>query len=160
MKDIFIDNNIAKNFAAPLDPHYKELIQWLNEYDSELVKNDFSKLHEFAHLVVSQKLLVEYLNSSRDCSKPNAIPAIINRLQIQGRIHKKSKSEIEEFKNKFFTKQIEKRLLSNVEDHCHIVCVLLSNRKLCLTYDENLTTDLNEFPGNVVKVEKRPENLF
>lgn len=159
MKDIFIDNNIAKNFATPLDPHYKELIKWINEFDSELVEKDPKKLLDFAHLVVSQKLLVEYSKSSRDCSKPNAIPVIIARLQIQGRIQKKKKNEIEEFKNQFFSKKIEKNLLSNAEDHCHIVCVLLSNRKLCLTYDENLTKDLKGFPGYNVNVEKRPENL-
>lgn len=159
MKDIFIDNNIAKNFATPLDPHYKELILWINEFDSELVEKEPEKLLEFAHLVVSQKLLIEYLKSSKDCSKPNAIPSIINRLQIQGRIQKKTKAEIEEFKNQFFSKKIENNLLSNAEDHCHIVCVLLSNRKLCLTYDENLAKDLEGFPGHNVTVDKRPENL-
>lgn len=159
MKDIFIDNNVAKNFATPLDPHYKELIQWINDYDEELVEKEPEKLLDYANLVVSQKLLVEYLKSSRDCSKPNAIPSIISRLQIQGRLQKKTKAEIEEFKNQYFSKKTEKSLLSNVEDHCHIVCVLISNRKLCLTYDDNLTADLNGFPGHTVKVEKRPENL-
>ncbi|WP_430907503.1 hypothetical protein [Maribacter sp. 2-571] len=159
MNDIFIDNNIAKNFATPIDPHYKELIQWINEFDKDLVEKEPEKLLDYAHLVVSQKLLVEYLNSSRDCSKPNAIPSIISRLQIQGRLQKKSKTEIEDFKNEFFTKRIEKSLLSNQEDHPHIVCVLISNRKLCLTYDDNLTADLKDFPGFTVRVEKRPESL-
>lgn len=159
MKDIFIDNNIAKNFATPLDPHYKELIKWINEFDEELVEKEPNRLLDFAHLVVSQKLLVEYLKSSRDCSKPNAIPSIINRLQIQGRIQKKTKTEIEEFTKQYFSKKTVKNLLSNKEDHCHIVCVLISNRKLCLTYDDNLTADLKGFPGHIVTVEKRPENL-
>jgi|GEM_PF-723704 len=159
MKDIFIDNNVAKNFATPIDPHYKELIQWINEYDEELVEKEPEKLLDYANLVVSQKLLVEYLKSSRDCSKPNAIPSIISRLQIQGRLQKKTKTEIEEFKNQHFSKKIEKSLLSNIEDHIHIVCVLISNRKLCLTYDDNLTADLKGFPGHNVEVEKRPENL-
>lgn len=159
MKDIFIDNNVAKNFATPLDPHYKDLIKWINEFDKELVEKEPEKILDFAHLVVSQKLLVEYLKSSRDCSKPNAIPAIINRLQIQGRLQKKSKTEIDDFKNHNFSKKIEKSLLSNQEDHCHIVCVLISNRKLCLTYDDNLTADLIGFPGHNITVEKRPENL-
>ncbi|WP_412560843.1 hypothetical protein [Winogradskyella sp. MIT101101] len=159
MKDIFIDNNVAKNFATPLDPHYKDLIKWINTFDKELVEKEPDKILDYAHLVVSQKLLVEYLKSSRDCSKPNAIPSIINRLQIQGRIQKKTKTEIEDFQKQYFSKKIEKGLLSNKEDHCHIVCVLISSRKLCLTYDENLTTDLEEFPGHNASVEKRPEKL-
>jgi len=32
-KDIFIDNNIAKNFTNPLDGEYKKLVQWLMRYN-------------------------------------------------------------------------------------------------------------------------------
>ena len=160
MKDIFIDNNVAKNFATPIDENYKALIIWINDYDSELVDKDPVKKDDFAHLVVSQKLLVEYLNSSKDCSKLNAMPSIINRLTQQGRIIKKSKAEINTFTAKHFSKKLIGSLLSNHEDHCHIVTVLLSNRKLCLTYDENLAKDLNNFPGYTVLVEKRPEKLL
>lgn len=159
MKDIFIDNNVAKNFATPIDPHYKKLIEWINEFDENIVKKDPKKKLDFAHLVVSQKLLVEYTKSARNCSKLNVITAIIGRLTIEGRIVKKSKEEIEEFMNKHFTKSRVKSLLSNVEDYIHIVCVLLSNRKLCLTYDENLTKDLIWFPQHSVTVSERPEKL-
>lgn len=159
MKDIFIDNNIAKNFATPIDQHYKNLIEWINEFDQDLVKKHPNKKSGFAHLIVSQKLLVEYLKSSKNCAKPNAIPSIINRLTREGRLLKKTKTEIEQFKNQNFSKRIEKNLLSNQEDHVHIVSVLISNRKLCLTYDENLFKDLIAFPGHVVIVEKRPEKL-
>src|SRR5690554_5087022 len=102
MKDIFIDNNVAKNFATPLDSNYKDLIKWLNEFDADIVEKDPKKIGNYAHLVVSQKLLVEYLKSSRNCSKPNAIPSIINRLTIQGRLIKKTKTEIEAFQKKYF----------------------------------------------------------
>ncbi|MCD8451432.1 hypothetical protein LNI90_04975 [Tenacibaculum dicentrarchi] len=159
MKDILIDNNVAKNFATPIDQHYKDLIEWINEFDEDLIEAEPNRIFDFAHLVVSQKLLVEYLKSSRDCSKPNAIPSIINRLTREGRLLKKSKVDIEEFKANNFSKKILKGLLSNQEDHCHIVSVLISNRKLCLTYDDNLSKDLNGFPGHHVTVEKRPENL-
>ncbi len=159
MKDIFIDNCVAKNFTAPIDQHYKDLIEWINEFDEDLVEKEPNKISSFAHLVVSQKLLVEYLRPSRDCSKPNAIPSIVNRLTREGRLQKKSKAEIQEFMSDNFSKKVQKGLLSNQEDHCHIVCVLISNRKMCLTYDENLSKDLNEFPGYKVLVEKRPENL-
>lgn len=159
MKDIFIDNNIAKNFATPLDKNYKDLIDWLNNYDEESVKKDSTVKDTFAHLVVSQKLLKEYLDSSKNSSKPNAIPSLINRLIIQGRLIKKTKNEIEDFTNKHFTKTITRKLLSNEEDHCHIVTVLLSQRKICLTYDKNLTKDLDNFPGFNPIVKKRPEEI-
>lgn len=159
MKDIFIDNNIAKNFATPLDKNYKDLITWIKNYDEELVKKEPNRKIEFAHLVVSQKLLVEYTKSSKDSSKPNAIPSIINLLTQQGRLIKKSKTEINNLTSSKFSKKIIKNLLSNIEDHCHIATVLLSERKLCLTYDENLTKDLLNFPGHNITVEKRPEKL-
>ena len=159
MKDILIDNNVAKNFATPIDPHYKDLIEWINEFDEDLIKEEPDRIYDYAHLVVSQKLLVEYKKSSRDCAKLNAIPNIINRLTREGRLQKKTKEEIEEFKSNYFSKRVLKGLLSNQEDHCHIVSVLISNRKMCLTYDDNLSKDLNDFPGHQVTVEKRPENL-
>jgi hypothetical protein len=51
-KDIFIDNNIAKNFSNPLDPDYKKLIKWLREFN-----DDDPKIHNNAYLMVSNKLL-------------------------------------------------------------------------------------------------------
>ena len=44
IKDLFVDNNIAKNFKNPADPHYEKLIKWL---------------FEEGHLVLTQKLLKE-----------------------------------------------------------------------------------------------------
>lgn len=159
MKDIFIDNNIAKNFATPIDQNYKDLIQWINEFDEDLVVQNPDLIKNFAHLVVSQKLLKEYLSSSYNSSKINAIPSIINRLTREGRLIKKTKDEIENFISVHFSKAVLKNLKSNKEDHCHIVTVLLSNRKLCLTYDQNLSLDLNCFPGFSAKVKKRPEEI-
>lgn len=159
IKDIFIDNCIAKNFATPIDINYKNLINWINHFDEDIVKKNPEKIKNFAHLVVSQKLLIEYKRSSQDCSKLNAIPVIVSRLTIQGRLIKKSKDEIKEFKNAFITKSRLKKLLSNKEDHCHIASVLLSERKMCLTGDGNLTKDLINFPGHKPLVEKRPEKL-
>lgn len=159
MKDIFIDNCVAKNFSTPIDDNYKELIKWINNFDEDLVESEPERIGEFAHLVVTQKLLVEYSNSSKNCALPNAIPSIIDRLTRQGRLIKKKKTEINEFYRLFVTKRIKKTLLSNIEDHCHIATILLSERKICLTYDVNLTSDLMNFPGFNVLVEKRPENL-
>lgn len=159
IKDIFIDNNIAKNFATPIDPNYKELISWLKEFDQDKIKSNPSLILNYAHLVVSQKLLKEYLDSSKNTNKPNAIPSIIDKLSREGRLIKKSKKEIENFRSNYFSKTILKNLLSNKEDHCHIITILLSERKFCLTYDHNLTYDLENFPKFNVIVKKRPEEL-
>lgn len=159
MKDIFIDSNIAKNFATPADPNYKELIKWLKHYDEESVKNDKTNHENFAHLVVSQKLLNEYLRSSRDCSKPSSIPILINILLREGRLIKIKAEEIKNFKKKYFSKKVISKLESNREDHFHIITVLKSHRKMCLTIDDNFSKDLHNFPKFTVNVEKRPENL-
>jgi hypothetical protein len=60
-KDIFIDNNIAKNFTNPLDPEYVKLIKWLLAYD-EVPEGSPDYIN--AHLAVSKKLLVEYYRSA------------------------------------------------------------------------------------------------
>jgi hypothetical protein len=80
LKDIFIDNNIAKNFCNPLDPQYKNLIKWLM-YDST------------AYLVVSQKLLVEYVGSTGQSPSLTNITVIIDRLTRDGRIIKFSNEQ-------------------------------------------------------------------
>jgi len=49
-KDIFIDNNVAKNFSNPADPEYKKLIKWLVKFDKSI------DIEENAHLVLSQKI--------------------------------------------------------------------------------------------------------
>lgn len=147
-KDIFIDNNVAKNFASPVDKNYIELINWLVKYDIESDDN--------AHLVVSNKLLNEYFKSSRDCSKSSSIPVIIGKLTREGRLIKFKNNEISTFQDTFFTKAVLKRLLSNIEDHFHIATVLMSERKYAITIDDNLFNDLTSFNATVVK---RPEQL-
>ena len=159
MKDIFIDNNLAKNFATPLDPNYKTLIKWLFAYDAEDVKNNPENIENYAHLVVNQKLLSEYNRSSRGCAKSTAITTIISRLTIQGRLIKVSKSEIELFNRQYITKKVTSSLNSNAEDHVHIPTVLLSVRKMALTYDVNLAADLLKVPGFNPIVKARPEEL-
>ncbi len=84
MKDIFIDNNIAKNFVNPMDEEYKKLIRWLLKYDEE---KDPEKAY-CAFLVLSKKLLHdEYMKSSRDCAEVTGIQAIVNVMTEQGRIN-------------------------------------------------------------------------
>lgn len=151
MKDIFIDNNIAKNFANPLDPEYKKLISWL-------LKHEKNKNTD-AYLVVSQKLLVEYQRSAVGTFKATSIPVIVDKLTREGRLIKFDKAKLEEFKREHFTKKVVKKFQSNQEDRELIPVVLLSHRKYALSFDEKFTADLKSVPKFTVRVEKRPQDL-
>jgi len=154
-KDLFIDTNITSKFSNPQDKEYIKLTKWLLKFDEEDVENR----NNYAHLVVSNKLLVEYKRSALGATSDTSIPVIIDTLQRQGRLIKKSNQEIISFKQTYFTKAVEKSLRSNNEDRDHIPLVLLSDRKYALTLDNNLKYDLEHFSGFRVRVEKRPENL-
>jgi hypothetical protein len=151
-KDIFIDNNIAKNFSNPIDPEYKKLIKWLIEFNSDSKNNN-------AHLVVSQKLLAEYYRTMGHAASGNNIAVIINLLTQQGRLNRISNDQIKEFKQSQFTKKVERKLISNKEDREHIPVVLLSDRKYALTLDEKFTTDLVNFPSFTALVGKKPSDI-
>ncbi|GAK50869.1 hypothetical protein U14_02110 [Candidatus Moduliflexus flocculans] len=152
LKDIFIDNNIAKNFSNPLDIEYKKFIQWLMRYDvQEPSKN--------AYLVVSQKLIAEYQRTTRNSFSPTNIAIIIDRLTREGRLIKISNQEIKDFKQKYFIKKVIRKLTCNHEDWEHIPVVLLSHRKYALSLDDKFIHDLRNFPGFNVLIEKRPEDL-
>ena len=153
-KDIFIDNNIAKNFSNPLDPEYKKLIKWLVEFSL-----DPKKCHNNAYLVVSKKLLAEYYRTMGHAASGNNIAVIINLLNQQGRLIQISNDQIKEFKQKYFTRKVEKCLVSNKEDREHIPVVLLSDRKYALTLDEKFTTDLIKFPSFTATVGKKPTDI-
>lgn len=150
-KDIFIDNNIAKNFTNPIDVEYKSLIQWLLKINID-PKDD-------AYLVVSNKLIGEYNSSARDCFRGTSIPVIIAFLTQRGRLLKITNKQIKDFKKVHFTKKVERRLLSNEEDREHIPLVLLSDRKIALALDDNFIHDLKEIPGYSPIVSKRPEDI-
>lgn len=150
-KDIFIDNNIACRFANPMDPEMKKLINWI-------MKNGEGS-DDNAILVVSDKLLHEYMASSQGAYGSTSIPMIVDKLTKEGRLLKISNAEIKEFQRTYFKKMVEKALRSNQEDRNHIPVVLLSDRKFALTNDEKFTYDLEHFPGFQVLVCSRPENL-
>ena len=151
-KDIFIDNNVAKNFSNPVDPEYKKLIQWL-------IANKVDQRGKNAHLVISNKLIAEYKRTSRDAFSLTNIVVIIDKLTREGRLIKISNQEIKSFKQKYFTKRVEKKLMCNQEDRDHIPVVLLSYRKYALSLDDKFLYDLKNFPGFTVLAEKRPEDL-
>lgn len=152
MKDIFIDNNVSKNFANPMDPHYKELVEWLIEFDPEDRAIN-------AHLVVSNKLLQEYTGSSGLSLSTTSILMVIAKMQREGRILKVSNEQIKSFQKTHFKKAIEKKLRSNRKDRDHLPIVLLSHRKYALTIDDNFSYDLTHFPGFRAIAAKRPEKL-
>jgi len=151
-KDIFIDNNIAKNFTNPMDPEYIKLILWLQKYDEKDKDN-------CAHLAVSKKLLGEYLRSAMNASTGTSIPVLIELLQRQGRLHSISNDRIKAFQQKYITKPIERKLVSNKADHEHIPVVLLSHRKYVLSIDDNFIRDLVGFPDFHVTAAKRPQDI-
>ena len=150
MKDIFIDTNIACRFSNPMDPHLKDLLDWLMADGDE---------DNRAYLVVSKKLLREYLSSCRGAYGETSLPVLINKLTQEGRIENITNSQIQLFKEQYFTKTIDKKLRSNNEDRNHIPVVMLSERKLALTNDDNFTYDLTHFPGFTVVVSDRPEKI-
>jgi len=154
-KDLFIDNNIAKNFSNPQDEEYIKLTKWLIKFDSSDIENK----DNYAHLVVSQKLLVEYLRTSMGATSDTAIPIIIEKMQREGRLILISNQQIKDFKSTYYSNQVRRSLRSNKEDREHIPLILLSDRKFALSYDDNFIYDLEHFAGFTVRVEKRPEDL-
>ena len=84
---------------------------------------------------------------------------IINLLTQQGRLNRISNDQIKEFKQKYFTNKVKRRLTSNEEDREHIPVVLLSDRKYALTLDEKFTADLLNFPSFTATIAKKPSGI-
>lgn len=152
MKDIFIDNNIAKSFANPADPEYIKLIIWLLDYSANP--------NQDAYLVVSVKLLEEYAGTVGLCKDAQNIYLIVDKLTSQGRLIRKSNKEIRDFRNRYYTKRISNRLKCSTNDRdYHIPTVLLSSRRYALSIDNDFVNDLLSFPGFTVTVAKRPQHI-
>ena len=121
MNDIFLDTNLANNLHNPLNDDYKLFIEWL---------------YTRGCLVLNKKLHVEFIRGNQ------TLAVIIDRLIREGRVNTISVELLRNFK---FRKSEERVLLSNHEDRVHLKSVLLSNRKLALSNDQNLSTDINNF---------------
>lgn len=141
MKDILVDNNIAKNFCNPLDEEYKRFIKWL--------------FHE-GSLVITTKLIVEYQSSCSSSGSITNVMAIIDKQQKEGRLNSLSTKDLKSFK---FKPKDERRLLSDKKDRNHIKSVLLSKRRFALSRDKKFRADVNGFPGYSARAEARPEDL-
>ncbi len=149
-KDIFIDNSIAsKHFSNPIDDEYKKLIKWIQTCEKNEEKD--------AYLVITPFLIKEYIESNRNAKSMTNITLIIDTLTKEGRLINFSKKEIEVCQSKIYTKSMLKKLKSNAADRNHIPAVLMSDRKMALTEDNNFFEDLNLFEG--VIIDKRPENI-
>jgi uncharacterized LabA/DUF88 family protein len=152
-KDIFIDNNIASQYLSnPINEEYRKLIDWLFTHN----ENEDTD----AYLVVSPFLLREYHESNRNANSRTNIIKIVEILTKQERLVQFSKKQIEGFQQKHFTNKVLKRLRTkDTKDRNHIPAVLLSNRKMALSEDNNFLSDLKEFSDFETITAKRPENL-
>ena len=151
-KDIFIDDNIAKNFVNPVDTEYVKLINWLNTFNHNPSRD--------AYLVVSKKLLEEYNGTHATCKEAQNICVIVAKLQIQGRLTIKKNKELREFRRRHYKKHVCNHLTCSKPDReYHIPTVLLSTRHYALSADKAFINDLSWFPGFTVTVAKRPESI-
>lgn len=156
MRDIFIDACIAnKYFSNPPNDHFKNLIRWLLKRDMEYPENN-------AYLVVSPKLVNEYIGGCRDSYMAGtSIAVIYNKLLSEDRLNRKTNDEIKTFHQNHFTNKVTKNLRCNAKDRDHLPIVFLSNRKMVLSEDNNFLNDLVNFPGfgKHVIAAKSPENI-
>ncbi len=154
-KDIFIDSCITCKFSNPQDKEYIKLTTWLMYYNG----SDISNKDNYAHLIVSKKLLVEYHRSALNAKSDTSIPSIIDKLLREDRLIVISNQKIKALQAAYFSKSVLRKLRSNKEDREHIPLVLLSERKFALSYDDNFIYDLVNFSGFSVLVKKRPEQI-
>ena len=141
MKDILVDNNVAKNFCNPLDNEYKKFITWL---------------FHCGELVVTNQLVNEYISATGSSPSATNIVAIIHKLTIDGRLNKVNSDDLKAFRIK---PTIFRQLKSNHSDHDLIKAVMISNRKLALSLDKKLRNDINNYPGFQAQAEKRPQDI-
>ena len=143
IKDLFVDNNVAKNFKNPADPEYLKLMDWL---------------FKEGHLVITPKLMAEYYASNQG-NFGQSIITIINQLTIGGRLVRISTEEMKAVK---FPKRLDKERLKLNKDYWHLKAILLSNRKIAIIIDKAFRDAVNNHPmHNGVKPQAvaRPEEI-
>lgn len=84
------------------------------------------------------------------------LPVIVDQLTRTGRLKWYSKKDLKLFPIK---ERVVKRLLSNQGDHDYIKIVMMSDRKLALTGDNNLRRDINNFPGYQARAYGHPADV-
>jgi hypothetical protein len=141
LKDVFVDNNVAKNFCNPVDPEFKEFVRWL-----------FLR----GTLVVSNKIINEYSRSCGGSHSRSNILVIIDHQLRRKRLMKISNAEIDSIA---FTKAELRLIKSNRSDHQHLKVVRLSRRRLVITNDGNFANDVVKLPCISGRASDRPEQL-
>lgn len=139
LKDIFVDSCVAVRLENPLDPQFVDFLAWLAVKGAP---------------VLTPKLLKEY-GDSLSLGASNFI-AILNACQRDGRVIEFTNDEMKALS---FTKKQERELQSNRKDWWHIKAVLLSPRKLALSFDTKFVIDVNAFPGYRARAAKKPVDL-
>ncbi|HET6806377.1 MAG TPA: hypothetical protein VFH59_13150 [Frateuria sp.] len=139
MKDIFVDDCVAVRLENPVDEKLKSFLEWLWRHGT---------------LVVTNKILVEY-GASLDAGSSNFF-VILNECIKHERILKIDNDQLKALR---FSKRVERSLLSNRKDWWHIKAVLLSPRKLALSFDNNFLRDVNGFPGAAARASRSPDDL-
>lgn len=127
IKDLFVDNNVAKNFKNPADPAYQRLMKWL---------------FTAGYLVITPKLLAEY-HASNQGNFGQSIFTIIDQLTRDGRLVKISTEEMKAVK---FPKRLNEKCLKLNKDYWHLKAILLSNRKMAIIIDKAFRDAVNNHP--------------
>jgi len=139
VKDVFVDSCVAVRLENPVDPEFLEFLLWLSKNGSP---------------VITKKILKEYYDSlGRGASN---FMVILDACQRDGRFFEISNDDLKSLR---FTKKQESGLLSNRKDWWHIKAVLLSPRKLAISFDNNFVNDLNSFPRFNAKAAAKPSEL-
>ena len=131
--DIVVDTNVIRLYGVAGDPVFKTFFAWLRSNGI---------------LACSQKLLVEYHRSGS-----SLVAGLVADLLIARRLRKYSPSEIESIRHGRY------RFRSNRADHHHVKLVMRSCRRLCLSLDEDLRYDVNNFPGYGGQAASRPDEI-
>lgn len=140
IRDVFVDDCVAARLENPLDPKLRGFLSWLRERGS---------------LVLSKKIVAEYHGSlSRGGS--STFIAVLSQLQREGREVFFSNEVLKAYK---FSKALERTLRSNKKDWWHLKAVVLSPRRLAVSFDVAFLADINSFPGVVAKASRDPESL-
>jgi hypothetical protein len=139
INDIFVDTCVASRLSNPLDPKLKTFLTWLTKSGAPVITN---------------KIVGEY-QMSLDPSNSNFF-TVIDICTREGRVVKISNEQLKLFK---FTKTQERKLNSNSKDWPHIKAVLISPRKIAISFDKNFVCDLNEFPGHTATAGSDPGKL-
>lgn len=140
LKDIFVDDCVAARLENPMDPRLRGFLQWLESEGA---------------LVLSQKIIAEYKGSLAGRGSSTFI-ALLSKLQRDGRQFFADNETLKQFG---IPRRIERSLRSNRKDWWHIRAVLLSPRKLAISFDRNFVRDLNDYPGVGARASHRVTDL-